>query len=85
MKRPKRNTSKPPGLNPHDRFARKVMGDPLIAADILRHYTDPVVAKYVDLDNLRKESSTPSGTKKHANFSSDKAIVKTSNPTPFTV
>ena len=47
--------AKPPGLNPHDRFARKTVGDPLIAADILRHYTDPVIAKYVDLDNLKPE------------------------------
>ena len=46
---------KPPGQNPHDRFARKTMGDPLIAADLLRHYTDPVIAKYVDLDGLKPE------------------------------
>jgi len=46
---------KPSGGNPHDRFARKTMGDPLIAADLLRHYTDPVIAKYVDLDGLKPE------------------------------
>jgi len=57
MKRPpKRSTkdTKPPG-NPHDRFARKTMGDPLITGDLLRHYTEPVVAKYVDLDSLKPE------------------------------
>ena len=31
------------------------MGDLVIAADILRHYTDPVVAKYVNLDGLKPE------------------------------
>ena len=47
--------AKPPGTNPHDRFARKMMSDLVIAADILRHYTDPVVAKYVNLDGLKPE------------------------------
>jgi hypothetical protein len=41
-----------PGSNPHDRFARKVLDDPVIAGDLLRHYTDPVIAKYVNLDKL---------------------------------
>jgi len=49
--------TKYPGNNPHDRFARKTMSDPLIAGDLLRHYTDPVIAKYVDLDNLKPEST----------------------------
>ena len=31
------------------------MGDPLITGDLLRHYTEPVVAKYVDLDSLKPE------------------------------
>jgi len=44
-----------PGTNPHDRFARKMMGDPKIAADLLRHYTDPVIARHVDLDSLKPE------------------------------
>ena len=29
-------TDMKPGANPHDRFARKMIGDPLIAADLLR-------------------------------------------------
>jgi hypothetical protein len=65
MKRPsKRSTKgkKPPG-NPHDRFARKTMGDPIIAGDFLRHYTDPVVGKYVDLDSLRRETTQNFGKK----------------------
>ena len=58
MKRPlKRTGTKPPGLNPHDRFARKTVGDPKIAADLLRHYTDPVIAKYIDLYHLRPETT----------------------------
>ena len=58
MKRSQKRTTKgvkPPGLNPHDRFARKTMSDPLIAGDLLRHYTDPVVGKYVALDSLKPE------------------------------
>jgi len=47
--------TKYPGNNPHDRFARKTMRDPLIAGDLLRHYTEPVIAQYVDLDNLKPE------------------------------
>ena len=65
MKRsPKRSTKgeKPPG-NPHDRFARKAMGDPLIAGDLLRHYTEPVIAKYVDLDSLKPEPTQIFGKK----------------------
>ena len=63
MKRPSKRTAtgkKPPG-NPHDLFARKTMGDPLIAADLLRHYTDPVVGKYVDLDSLKPEPTQSFG------------------------
>ena len=67
MKRPSKRTAKgtkpPPGANPHDRFARKVMSDPLIAGDLLRHYTDPVVGKYVDLDSLKPESTQSFGKK----------------------
>ena len=63
MKRqPKRTGTKPPG-NPHDRFARKTMSDPLIAGDLLRHYTDPVVGKYVDLDSLKPETTQNFGKK----------------------
>jgi len=43
------------GHNPHDYFGRKIIGDPLIAADLLRHYSDPVVAEHVDLDHLKAE------------------------------
>ncbi|MDR1382420.1 MAG: Rpn family recombination-promoting nuclease/putative transposase, partial [Planctomycetaceae bacterium] len=38
--------------NPHDRFARATVGDPLYAGDFLRHYAPPAVAKCVDLDHL---------------------------------
>jgi hypothetical protein len=31
------------------------MGDPVIAGDVLRHYTDPIVSKHVDLDHLKPE------------------------------
>ena len=61
--RPKRDSAKPPGLNPHDRFARKVVGDPKIAADLLRHYTEPVIGKHVDLDNLKPEPKEIFGEK----------------------
>ena len=40
---------------PHDYFGRKTIGDPLIAADLLRHYTQPTIAEYVDLDRLQAE------------------------------
>jgi len=33
------------------------MGDPVIAGDVLRHYTDPVIGKYVDLDGLKPEQT----------------------------
>ena len=49
--------------NPHDRFARKTLGDPVIAGDVLRHYTDPVVAKHVDLDSLKPEPTQNFGKK----------------------
>ena len=45
----------PGGANPHDYFGRKMIGDPLIAGDILRFYANPVVAKHVDLDHLQPE------------------------------
>jgi len=38
--------------NPHDRFARKTVGNPLYAADFLRHYPDPFVAEHINLDRL---------------------------------
>jgi hypothetical protein len=44
-----------PGANPHDYISRKTIGDPLIAADLLENYADPVVAKHIDLTNLRPE------------------------------
>ena len=39
------------------------MSDPLIAGDLLRHYTDPVVGKYVDLDSLKPEPTQSFGKK----------------------
>jgi len=39
----------------HDYFGRKTIGDPLIASDLLRYYSNPVVAEHVDLDNLQAE------------------------------
>jgi hypothetical protein len=59
--KPTVTVTKPPGQNPHDRFARKTMSDPLIAADLLRHYTDPVIAKCVDLDGLKPEPTQKFG------------------------
>ncbi|MDR3197444.1 MAG: Rpn family recombination-promoting nuclease/putative transposase, partial [Planctomycetaceae bacterium] len=38
--------------NPHDRFARKTVGNPVYAADFLKYYADPIVAEYVNLDRL---------------------------------
>jgi hypothetical protein len=38
--------------NPHDRFARKTLGNTLYAGKFLLHYADPIVAQSVDLDNL---------------------------------
>ncbi|MDR0705074.1 MAG: Rpn family recombination-promoting nuclease/putative transposase [Planctomycetaceae bacterium] len=38
--------------NPHDRFAGKTVGDPLYAADFLKHYADPIVARHVHLEHL---------------------------------
>jgi hypothetical protein len=31
------------------------MSDPLIAGDLLRHYANPIIAKHVNLDNLKPE------------------------------
>jgi hypothetical protein len=39
------------------------MSDPIIAGDLLRHYTDPVVGKYVDLDSLKPEPTQNFGKK----------------------
>ena len=48
----------PPGHprhgRPHDYFGRKTIGAPLIAADLLRYYTKPVVAEHVDLERYLK-------------------------------
>jgi len=49
------NHSNPGGANPHDYFGRKMIGDPLVAGDILRFYANPVVAEHVDLDHLQPE------------------------------
>ncbi|MDR0611815.1 MAG: Rpn family recombination-promoting nuclease/putative transposase, partial [Planctomycetaceae bacterium] len=38
--------------NPHDRFARKTLGNPLYASDFLKHYANPIIIQYVDLDKL---------------------------------
>ncbi|MDR1483961.1 MAG: Rpn family recombination-promoting nuclease/putative transposase, partial [Planctomycetaceae bacterium] len=38
--------------NPHDRFARKTVGNPLYAADFLKYYADPIVVRHVHLDHL---------------------------------
>ncbi|MDR3198114.1 MAG: Rpn family recombination-promoting nuclease/putative transposase, partial [Planctomycetaceae bacterium] len=38
--------------NPHDRFAKKTVGNPMYAADFLKHYADPIVAQHVHLDQL---------------------------------
>jgi hypothetical protein len=38
--------------NPHDRFARKIMSNPVYVSDFLKSYADSIVAKYVDLDRL---------------------------------
>jgi len=37
----------------HDYFGRKTIGDPLIASDLLRYYSEPAIAEHVDLDNLQ--------------------------------
>jgi len=37
----------------HDYFGRKTIGDPLIASDLLRYYSESVIAEHVDLDNLQ--------------------------------
>jgi hypothetical protein len=39
--------------NPHDKFYRATIGNPLYAPDFLRNYADPVVAENVDLEHLR--------------------------------
>ncbi|MDR1052538.1 MAG: Rpn family recombination-promoting nuclease/putative transposase, partial [Planctomycetaceae bacterium] len=38
--------------NPHDRFARKTLGNLLYAGNFLLHYADPVVVQNVNLNNL---------------------------------
>jgi len=43
--------------NPHDRFGRKTLGDPEIAADFLRCYADPVIAKHINLDRLTPDAT----------------------------
>ena len=44
--------------NPHDRFCRQTAFHPLYAPDFLKSYGDPVLAKYVDLDNLHEAPTT---------------------------
>ncbi|MDR1382928.1 MAG: Rpn family recombination-promoting nuclease/putative transposase, partial [Planctomycetaceae bacterium] len=39
--------------NPHDRFTRSTVGNPIYASDFLLHYAPPIVAKYVDLEHLK--------------------------------
>ena len=56
MKRQPKQTKPKPGQNPNDKFARKVIGgDAEIAGDLLHHYTEPVIRKYVALDELKPE------------------------------
>ena len=38
------------------------MSDPIIAADIIRHYGEPVIAKHVDLDDLTPAPTQNFGT-----------------------
>ncbi|MDR1964169.1 MAG: Rpn family recombination-promoting nuclease/putative transposase [Planctomycetaceae bacterium] len=38
--------------NPHDRFARKTVGNPLYAADFLKYYVDSLVVRHINLDCL---------------------------------
>ncbi|MDR0610239.1 MAG: Rpn family recombination-promoting nuclease/putative transposase, partial [Planctomycetaceae bacterium] len=38
---------------PEDRFCRKMAEDEIIAADILRYYVDPRIAKNIDVSNLK--------------------------------
>ncbi|MDR1270691.1 MAG: Rpn family recombination-promoting nuclease/putative transposase [Planctomycetaceae bacterium] len=38
--------------NPHDRFARKTLGNPVYASDFLKHYAGTVLTKYVNPDQL---------------------------------
>ncbi|MGL6226822.1 MAG: Rpn family recombination-promoting nuclease/putative transposase [Thermoguttaceae bacterium] len=45
-------------FRPHDQFGRKVVGDKLIAADLLRFYADPVIAEFVNLDELTSAPTT---------------------------
>ncbi|MDR2171933.1 MAG: Rpn family recombination-promoting nuclease/putative transposase, partial [Planctomycetaceae bacterium] len=39
--------------NPHDRFTRKTVGNPIYAGDFLKNYANPELAEFVDLDNLK--------------------------------
>ncbi|MDR3110509.1 MAG: Rpn family recombination-promoting nuclease/putative transposase [Planctomycetaceae bacterium] len=39
-------------VNPHDRFARKTIGNPIYATDFIRCYAEPVVAETINLDKL---------------------------------
>jgi hypothetical protein len=49
----------PPLITPHDRFGRKTLNDPIIAADFLREYNTnaAVIVKYVDLNHLKPEKT----------------------------
>jgi hypothetical protein len=47
----KQSDNKQPN-NPHDRFARKTVGNPVYASDFLKHYADPIIIEFVNLDRL---------------------------------
>ncbi|MDR2117512.1 MAG: Rpn family recombination-promoting nuclease/putative transposase [Planctomycetaceae bacterium] len=38
--------------NPHDRFARKTLGNPSYASDFLKYYASPIIIEFVHLDKL---------------------------------
>jgi len=44
--------------NPHDRFCRRTIFNPLYAPDFLRSYGDAVLLKFVDLDQLQAAPTT---------------------------
>ena len=44
--------------NPHDRFCRRTAFHPQYAPDFLKSYGDPLLVKYVDLDNLQAAPTT---------------------------
>ena len=50
------------------------MGDPVIAGDVLRNYTDPIVAKHVDLDHVKPEPTQNFG-KEFKEFTKDISFI----------